>query len=89
MSELVAPYTVASDVPSKAFRKCAVGSSIDETLPPSTTSPEIAMLHGLEDTIRKWDMSAYKINVISLIHPIALERCRDHFVLKETAETHN
>jgi hypothetical protein len=31
--------------------------------------------------------NTHKINVMSFTQPRALERCRDHFVLKETAKT--
>jgi hypothetical protein len=32
--------------------------------------------------------NTHKINVMSFTQPRALERCRDHFVLKETAMAH-
>lgn len=45
ISALVAPYTVASELPEKAFLKLRVGFLTD-VLPPRTTRPVIPMLTG-------------------------------------------
>lgn len=85
----VAPYALASDVPSQAFRQFNCGSATF-VCPPRTTNPAIEILdksmltfvvvyHGFA-----WDVQTYNNKVRSLTMPNQTTNLNDHLVFAAT-----